>query len=451
MTLSLSLRMRLTLIILIPLFIICGLVGAWAVFDAQNRAEDRFDRSLLSTALAISRDVAVSGGDALSPQTNALLFSTSGGPVFYHVYAPDGVFVTGYATPPVAKDSGAPDAPQYYFDGRYQNRTVRVLRFTDAMQIDGLTGDFTVTVWQDFVLRDAIARDLSWRTFRVMASLLLALGLVVWFGVRSGLSPLISLEDAISRRSPDDLTPIRRAVPIETSGIVGKLNDLLAQVSATLKTKDDFISDAAHQLRNPIAGLLAMSSAVQSARTMEDVQSRSDDLVIAAQNASDLANSLLSYERARAEPVAPFTQHALVPLLSDTVESMQPACLDAGVVLKVQHPSEDMFALIDPTMVREAVLNLINNALLHGGADISEIVVAVHDRPTAISVSDNGQGIPKALHDSAVERFKQIKPSQGSGLGLAIVKAVAERHGGSVRLHSLDPGLCVTMDLGDRS
>ena len=445
---STSLRIRLTLIILIPLLVICGLVGAWAVFDAQERAGERFDRSLLSTALAISRDVAVSGGDALSPQTNALLRSTSGGPVFYHVYAPDGVFVTGYATPPVPGEKGEADANQHYFDGRYQSRTVRVLRFIDAMQVDGLTGDFTVTVWQDFNLRNAIARDLSWRTFRVIASLLVAVGLIVWFGVRLGLRPLISLEEAISRRSPDDLTPIKRAVPIETSGIVGKLNDLLGKVSATLKTKDDFISDAAHQLRNPIAGLLAMSSAVRSARSMEDVQSRSSDLVIAAQNASDLANSLLSYERARAEPIAPFTQHSLGKEVKEAVEAMQPACLDAGVTLKFESPTKDIQAFIDPTMVKESVLNLINNALLHGGETLSEVVVTVQENPTAISVSDNGQGIPEELHDSAIERFKQIKPSQGSGLGLAIVKAVAERHGGNTRLRSLDPGLRVVMELG---
>ena len=90
-----SLRLRLVLIILLPLLFIAGLIGTWAVYDAQLRASERFDRSLLSAVLAVSRDVAVSGGDALSPETSVLLQDTSGGRVFYHVYAPDGVFVTG--------------------------------------------------------------------------------------------------------------------------------------------------------------------------------------------------------------------------------------------------------------------------------------------------------------------------------------------------------------------
>ncbi|MEP1649791.1 MAG: sensor histidine kinase [Paracoccaceae bacterium] len=445
-----SLRMRLTLIILIPLLIVCGLVAAWAVFDAQKRAGDRFDRSLLSAALAVSRDVAVSGGDALSPETNALLRSSSGGPVFYHVYAPDGVFVTGYATPPLTPP-GVEANDQLYFDSRHQSRDVRVLKFTDAMQIDGLSGRFTFSVWQETALRQEIARDLSWRTFRVMASLLIAVALIVWFGVRFGLRPLVSLEDAISRRSPDDLTPIKRAVPIEARGIVGTLNGLLSQVTSTLKTKDDFISDASHQLRNPIAGILAMSGAVQSAKSMKDVRERSDELVVAATRARDLANNLLTYERARAERVEPFQAHSLHALLEDVVAEMKDACDEANVRLDVR-AAEGLSAVLDPTMLKEALLNLIDNALLHGGAELSDITLLAEVRSgiAQITVSDNGVGIPEAKHADAVERFKQVKPSTGSGLGLAIAKAVAEQHGGRLVLESLSPGLSVVLVLGDQ-
>ena len=453
MNTAFSLRMRLTLIILVPLLIICGLVATWAVSDAEERAGDRFDRSLLSTVLAISRDVAASGGDALSPETNALLRGTSGGLVFYHVYAPDGVFVTGYATPPVMPSGLTNDSDdQIYFDGRHQSRDVRALRFIDVMQIDGLTGRFTFTVWQDKALRDAIVKDLSSRTFRVMASLFAAVGLIVWFGVSLGLRPLISLEDAISQRSADDLTPIRRLVPVEASGIVATLNTLLSQVATTLKTKDDFISDAAHQLRNPIAGILAMSGAVQSAKSMGDVRERSADLVVAATKASELANNLLTYERARAEPVEPFCTHSLNALLDDVADEIGSACAKASVSLRVQPSANEISAPIDPTMLKEALLNLINNALLHGGPQLSEIVVSVvqNDQRIEISVKDNGIGIPKESHATAIERFKQVKPASGSGLGLAIAKAVAERHGGHLSLKSLSPGLCVTMAIDTR-
>ena len=89
------------IIILLPILLVAALAGIWQLANAKATAADVFDRSLLSAALAVARDVAVSDGDALSERTRDLLSDTSGGTVFYHVYAPDGVIVAGYSTPPV--------------------------------------------------------------------------------------------------------------------------------------------------------------------------------------------------------------------------------------------------------------------------------------------------------------------------------------------------------------
>lgn len=447
----LSLRARLTMIILGPLLVIAGLIGAWAVSDAQNRAAARFDRSLLSAVLAISRDVALSGGDALSPQTNALLRDTSGGRVFYHVYAPDGVFVTGYATPPVPPgEARAAGGPQRYYDATYLNRPVRVLRFQDAMQIEGVSGDFTFTVWQGTDLRRAIVRDLSTRTFIIMASLTLALALIVWFGVRFGLSPLTDLEGAIARRSSEDLTPIRRRVPQEVRGIVATLNSLLSHVQATMQAKDDFISNAAHQLRNPIAGVLAMSEAVGSARTLEDMKERSSLLVGAARKASDLANKLLAFERAKAAPQqADMAHHDLVKVIREVVETQQPASAARGVRLTFSSAIDAVSIRCDPLMLAEATGNLIDNARVHGGATLSAIDVTIAQRKgrMEVSVSDDGRGLAHEDIDKALERFGQVEASGGSGLGLAIAGAVARSHGGTLQVEPAPTGLVVRLSL----
>ncbi|MEN8896628.1 MAG: sensor histidine kinase N-terminal domain-containing protein, partial [Yoonia sp.] len=146
MTNALSLRARLTFVILAPLLVLAALFGGWAYLDAQSRAAERFDRSLLSTALAISRDTAVTGGDALSEQTRDLLRDTSGGAVFYHVFAPDGVFVTGYATPPVPPVTALTTDGQTYCDAPSHSAPVRGLRFTQPMSMEGRVGAFTFSV-----------------------------------------------------------------------------------------------------------------------------------------------------------------------------------------------------------------------------------------------------------------------------------------------------------------
>jgi len=117
---SLSLRTRLTLIILLPLMFISTLVGIWQFNIASETASEVFDRSLLAAALAVSNDVSISGGDALSESTRDILADTSGGLVYYQVFAPDGVIVAGYATPPVGIPTKLEQsASPAYFNARY--------------------------------------------------------------------------------------------------------------------------------------------------------------------------------------------------------------------------------------------------------------------------------------------------------------------------------------------
>lgn len=447
----LSLRARLVLIILCPLLLIAVGVGYLAFRDAELRAADRFDRSLLSTALGISRDTGLSGGDALSEETRDLLRDTSGGPVFYHAYAPDGVFVTGYATPPVPPEQAADQSERYiYFDAIYHDRPVRVLRLQDHMNVDGLGGEFTFTVWQDTALRDGFVQSLSQRTFSVMATLVAALALIVWFGVRIGLRPLLDLEYAIARRSSEDLGPIQRAIPAEVQGIVGRLNTLLAELSQTLRAKDDFISDAAHQLRNPISGVLALSEAVAAAPNFAAAQERSRDLVEASRHAAKLTEDMLTFERAKSpKPIENLTPVDVFALARSVVSSMAKDAEAARVTLTSVVPNDPALVRIDPLLLEQAMINLISNAIAHGGPTLSRIEVSAEVSPKEVSLSvrDNGSGISQAQHAHAMSRFGQVSPSTGSGLGLPIAKATAEGAGGALSLEGGGTGLTVMMTL----
>lgn len=434
---SLSLRARLTAIILIPLLIIAALVGTWAYRDAQSNAAERFDRSLLSTALAISRDVAVSGGDALRQDTRDLLRDTSGGAVFYHVYAPNGVYVTGYATPPVLPQPTPLDATQIYYDAVYRGAPVRALRFSQSTSIDGLTGPFTFTVWQATDVRDGFVRSRTLPVFLIIASMIGALGLIVWFGVRLGLTPLTDLEDAISRRSTTDLSPIRRRIPHEVSGVVTTFNTLLGEVSRSFDAKNAFISDAAHQLRNPIAGVLSLAESVVNANTLEAARGRAKDLRDAARDAGQLADNLLTLERARAAHLQKSVQACdPIPLLREIARKTAARAAGQNLRFVTDIAQTDLRLCGDPVMLEQAVLNLLNNAMVHGGPGLTQIALTagrVCD-DFHISVSDDGKGIAEQDFGRALGRFSQVGPSPGSGLGLPIAAAVADAFGGHIDL-----------------
>ena len=112
---------------------------------------------------------------------------------------------------------------------------------------------------------------------------------------------------------------------------------------------------------------------------------------------------------------------------------------------------EDVGALRgDPVMLREAVVNLVDNALRHGGPGLTRIEVsarAVGRQPAPISVRDDGRGLTAEEVDLARERFRQMSPSSGSGLGVSIVEAIAISHGGTLELHPRTPGLEAVLDL----
>lgn len=445
-----SLRLRLTLIILGPLLCIAVAIGLWQARDAREKAADLFDKSLLSTALAISADVARSNGDAISIETRDLLSDTSGGQVFYHAYAPDGVFVTGYATPPVPVGArNDTDSEFLFYNATYYGREVRVLRLRDVTTIDGLSGVFTYTVWQDTDVRDAFVRDLSNRSFIVIAALIGTVALVVWFGVNRGLRPLLDLEDAISSRRPNDLRPIRREVPVETKGLVERLNSLFGQVETVMEVQNEFISNAAHQLRNPIAGVLAMAEAVEAAPNSKAAKHRAGELLASARHASDLANKLLTLERIQTDPTELSSDLIdLNTLVREVVDSHIEDARSRNVDLSLRLSEEDARIAGDKVMIREAINNLTDNALKHGGEKLTRIQFSVdrNNGQIQVAVADDGSGISSADVPVVLSRFGQATPGEGSGLGLSIADAVATRHGGRLDVDADGPGLTVRLN-----
>lgn len=446
-----SLRARLILIILPPLLVISCIAGAWQFHNTTLRAESIFDKGLLSAAIAISRDVALSDGDAISPSTRRLLTDTSGGTIFYHVFAPDGVFVTGYSTPPILPSfTGQGTTEPFYFNSVYQGENVRVLRFQDVTLVSGVAGVFNITVWQNANVRSSFVQSVLSRSFAVIAGLVLSVGIVVWFGVRLGLSPLLELERAIALRTPSELEPIRRPVPTEAQGLVNTLNGLLNRVSRRISSKDEFISNAAHQLRNPVAGVLALAEAVQTAPNAQMAKKRSAELLDAAREASELTNKLLSFERASGTDIVQSGAKVdLRQLLKNTVLAFQSQHSECPLAFNLNLPPEIVLIKADETMLQEAILNLFSNSLVHGGPKVSNVSVRMYTvgQMATVIISDNGVGIPPDRHLEALSRFSQAGGGPGSGLGLAIAARVLKNHQGELDIQDTADGASIRLSL----
>ncbi|WP_417669483.1 sensor histidine kinase N-terminal domain-containing protein [Roseibium sp.] len=442
-----SLRIRLLFLIMVPLVIISAIAGYWRFKAAKETSEALFDRTLVAVTMAISRDVIIKEGDALSAVTHGLLRDSSGGgKLFYHVNGPDGVFVTGYAYPPAPPPDVRNQANMpVLFEANYRSEGVRVARLTEYLTLGGVSGFATVTVWQNMAAREAFARNLAIRAALLMGSLILTVAGVVWFGINLGLKPLRNLEDAISIRSPNDMDVIRRPVPPEVAGIVATLNKLFGQVADAIASRDAFISNAAHQLRNPVASILAMATAARDAKTNEDRQERTAELVEAARHASRLTQQLLSYERARGmNSAGNLSCICAGELARDVCTRHAKPILDRDIELIFQDDSGGAQVMADPIMLEEALKNLLDNALAHAGPELSFIEVSVEADPETVAIQVRNDGISLSADDLdvAFERFGQVRTSEGTGLGLPIVREIMRRHHGTVVAPAMENGAC---------
>lgn len=443
-----SLRQRLLLVILPPLLLVSLLLGWWRYETALRTSEELFDRSLLAAALAISRDVAISEGDALSPSTRGFISDAGGGEVFYHVTGPGGIYVTGYAYPPRPDGAGARDRP-HYFMAVYRGEPVRVLRMYEERTIANLTGETVVTVWQRASDRRAFAHQLATRAIALIAGLMAAITLLIWFGVQIGLRPLSDLQAAIEKRSPDDLGEIKRPVPSEVYGVVATLNRLLSQMRGSIEAHQAFISDAAHQLRNPASALLALAETLPDVRGTAERELRQQELIEAARTSARLTEQLLSLERLRYQNDSAKSRFDLNAVAEDVCRNFGVVVLSQDIDFELNSASDPLPVEGDPVLIGEALTNLLDNAMRHGGSDMTQI--SVHTRREGdcaiIDVQDDGIGIPVEQADTIFRRFSQLRNGPGSGLGLAIVAQVLSSHGGSVVLVPVDTGSCLRLIL----
>ena len=315
-------------------------------------------------------------------------------------------------------------------------------------QLDGLTGLATVTVWQTLDNRERLATQLALRSLILIGVLIVTVAAVGWFGVATGLRPLTDLQRAVSQRSSNALRPITRPLPEELSGLVGTLHTLFGRVQDSMRSKDVFISNAAHQLRNPVAGILSLAQSLQSAPVETDRNARAADLVTAARNASRLTTQLLSYERAQAAEDAE-TRLDAVALVRRVVDSAAPGVLRRGLELSFDAEVESAHIEADEVLFAEAIDNLIDNAVQHGGPKLTKVQVSVacNGPEASIAVCDDGKGIAEKDRSRALSRFVQIGPSKGSGLGLPSCASVVRAARGRIELADAGPGLCVRLYL----
>lgn len=242
----------------------------------------------------------------------------------------------------------------------------------------------------------------------------------------------------------------------EPARLARTLNGLFERLQKAFDDNRRFTSDAAHELRTPLAVLRsAVEVALKSRRTPEEYERVLGDLREETIRLSRLADELLFLSRrdARCDPGVRVPTR-LDELVAETVSAFESAADQQGDSLVCETP-EPIMIQADPDQIRRVMINLLNNAIRHTRNDEIRIRVArTSGRGGAsITIIDRGEGIAPEQLPKVFDRFfrgdrARRSDTGGSGLGLSISKAIAEAHGGSITIKSdLGRGTTVTVNL----
>lgn len=219
--------------------------------------------------------------------------------------------------------------------------------------------------------------------------------------------------------------------------------------------KSEFVATVSHDLRAPLTFMRGYATMMPMVGTLNEKQNEfANKIIIGIEQMTKLIDDLLDLGRIEAGVGLAKEPCRLDEITQGIVEMLSPVAVNKGLHLTLEAPRNLPLVSGDPTLLRQAITNLVDNALKYtpSGGQV-RVGLAVDGDNFRVAVSDTGAGIAPADQVHLFEKFFRVKQRgstqvKGSGLGLAIVKSITERHGGRVWMESkLGKGSTFYMEL----
>ncbi|WP_407714212.1 ATP-binding protein [Comamonas testosteroni] len=423
-----SLGGRLLLFIGMAILLVAVLQGAFAYRNALEQTDTLFDYQMQQTAFALRAGLPVdvkgrAQGAPPEDENNEFIVQ---------VWTNEGLRIfesaLGEALPQMAV-LGFADVPA-------RGTTYRVFSLQTRSQV--------IQIAQDMRVRQLLARAAAWRSLLPVVLLLPLLALAVWWVIRRSLTPVQRVRRELALRQPQDLAPVaEHDLPDEMRPLVQEFNSLLQRVREAFETQQNFVADAAHELRSPLAALQLQLQLLRKATDSTEREAAQARLAEGIERARRLVEQLLALARQEAKPQtegAPLADLRLLveQALVDAAPAAQAKGLDMGLSEEPQQQSS--FSVPADTEALAVLLrNLLDNAIKYvpagGRVDVGWLQ---GEQGQALVVEDSGAGIAAAERQRVLQRFVRGQGAGGmaggSGLGLAIVQSIAKSSGAELLL-----------------
>ncbi|WP_185803335.1 sensor histidine kinase [Pontivivens nitratireducens] len=421
---------------------------------AEQAAESTQDDILSASATAIADSLRSEGSNVmldLPYSALSMLGTLSEDRVFYRVFTGDGT-LTGYDDLPLPDRTPQRGQPAFAtFD--YRGDQVRAVSVVRPVGTGTSARDIIVTVAQTRLGLEQTSRTITTTAMGVGAGFfLVATGLSLW-AASAALAPIERLTGAVARRGPHDLRPVTADTPAELMPLVNALNSFMARLRASLLRNEDFIAEAAHRVRTPLATVRAQAEITHRKLNKPEHRRAMREMIRAIDESARSAGQMLD--------------HAMVKFRTDTLAGdrldmcalIGEVCDRLGATADLKDiqivrdlPDEPIPARGDGILLQAALQNLLDNAIKYSPED-SRIVVRVEQGfDLKVSIQDEGRGFGDADLTRLKTRYTRganVGDIVGSGLGLTIADEVTRAHGGRLEIvtNQTGVGACISLIL----
>lgn len=430
----------------LPLLVLllCSAVGSFAL--ARYFAGQVYDRWLLDSAMSLSELVKEQDGRAVMDVTPAMsrMFTwDTVDEVHGEVVDASGARLYGDLADALPRPAQAADEDAVYYDARLRGQAVRMV---EVLVPTSSGHDVRLRVAETLRKRHRLERKLLMTSVPFQAAILALAAWLAWSGTGAAARHANQVARRLASPRPDPLAPLdpQQEAPRELWPAVEAYNALLQRLDAMQAAQRRFVSNAAHQLRTPLA---AMQVELESSLRQQDPQAQQLALsgtLAGLSRLQHLVNQLLLLSRSEDAQGASLPLQVLdvATLARTVVERYADRALAAGVDLGYEGPDEGVPVRGDAPLLREALGNLLDNALRYGAVrGVITLSVQRDADGVQVWVDDDGAGIDAAERGRVTERFyRASSQGDGCGLGLAIVAEIAQRHDAGLEIGSAPMG-----------
>ncbi len=306
--------------------------------------------------------------------------------------------------------------------------------------IPSMDGAASVHVAEQYDVRDELVDKISLQILYPLFIALPLLASMIWFAVGRGLRPLKRITADVSARSPKDLQPLSsEQTPSEIKPLVVAINQLLWQLSRAFESERRFTSDAAHELRTPLATLKVQAQVAQGAKDKDERMGAINNMLKGVDRATRLVEQLLTLARLDPESSREdFSYVDLAELAARVIGEHSNIAISKEIDLGLDEDSHGhIYGL--PDALEVMLRNLVDNAVKYtpNGGRV-DVRVQEKGRNVSLTVADTGPGIDEGMRARVFDRFYRVIDNQndGCGLGLSIVLRIAELHQAEIALNN---------------